>query len=242
MSKKRSFIGSFGFYLILLICIGALYVVVANLSNDEDEYGYTDFVSDLESSNITRMIIVQNKEIPTGEVRLILKDGTSESFYVLDTEEVRDMALLQGLDPVIRDVKGDNTFLTTVLPNLIFLVVMFIMLTMYMNPGARGNAGLVSFGKNHAQLIMPKDGKSVTFKDVAGIIEEKEELTEIVDFLANPKKYIDVGARIPKGVILVGPPGTGKTLLAKAVAGEAGVPFFSISGSDFVEMFVGGSA
>ena len=239
MSKKRSFIGSFGFYLILLICIGALYVVVANLSNDEDEYGYTDFVSDLESSNITRMIIVQNKEIPTGEVRLILKDGTSESFYVLDTEEVRDMALLQGLDPVIRDVKGDNTFLTTVLPNLIFLVVMFIMLTMYMNPGARGNAGLVSFGKNHAQLIMPKDGKSVTFKDVAGIIEEKEELTEIVDFLANPKKYIDVGARIPKGVILVGPPGTGKTLLAKAVAGEAGVPFFSISGSDFVEMFVG---
>ncbi len=239
VSKKRSFIGSFGFYLILLICIGALYVVVANLSNDEDEYGYTDFVSDLESSNITRMIIVQNKEIPTGEVRLILKDGTSESFYVLDTEEVRDMALLQGLDPVIRDVKGDNTFLTTVLPNLIFLVVMFIMLTMYMNPGARGNAGLVSFGKNHAQLIMPKDGKSVTFKDVAGIIEEKEELTEIVDFLANPKKYIDVGARIPKGVILVGPPGTGKTLLAKAVAGEAGVPFFSISGSDFVEMFVG---
>ncbi len=239
VNKKRSFVGSFGFYLILLICIGALYVVVANLGNDGDEYGYTDFVSDLEASNIARMVIVQNKEIPTGEVRLVLKDGTSESFYVLDTEEVRDMALQRGLDPVIRDVKGDNAFLTNVLPNLIFLVVMFIMLAMYMNPGARGNAGLVSFGKNHAQIIMPKDGKSVTFKDVAGITEEKEELTEIVDFLANPKKYIEVGARIPKGVILVGPPGTGKTLLAKAVAGEAGVPFFSISGSDFVEMFVG---
>ncbi len=239
VNKKRSFVGSFGFYLILLICIGALYVVVANLGNDGDEYGYTDFVSDLEASNIARMVIVQNKEIPTGEVRLVLKDGTSERFYVLDTEEVRDMALQRGLDPVIRDVKGDNAFLTNVLPNLIFLVVMFIMLAMYMNPGARGNAGLVSFGKNHAQIIMPKDGKSVTFKDVAGITEEKEELTEIVDFLANPKKYIEVGARIPKGVILVGPPGTGKTLLAKAVAGEAGVPFFSISGSDFVEMFVG---
>ena len=225
--------------LLLLLIAGGFWFVSGQMTRN---YSYTEkqFQEDVEDGIVSEVIIRPNKEIPTGQVVARLKTGEEKSFYSLDVKEIQDM-LEEESDAAISvaDVPGDNVFMSSVLP-LILMVVMVLVIMNVMNRQMSGgsNAKMMNFGKSRARMSTDAD-KKVTFKDVAGLEEEKEELEEIVDFLKDPQKYVKVGARIPKGVLLVGPPGTGKTLLAKAVAGEAGVPFFSISGSDFVEMFVG---
>ncbi len=225
--------------LLLLLIAGGFWFVSGQMTRN---YSYTEkqFQEDVEDGIVSEVIIRPNKEIPTGQVVARLKTGEEKSFYSLDVKEIQDM-LEEESDAAISvaDVPGDNVFMSSLLP-LILMVVMVLVIMNVMNRQMSGgsNAKMMNFGKSRARMSTDAD-KKVTFKDVAGLEEEKEELEEIVDFLKDPQKYVKVGARIPKGVLLVGPPGTGKTLLAKAVAGEAGVPFFSISGSDFVEMFVG---
>ncbi|MDO4440004.1 MAG: ATP-dependent zinc metalloprotease FtsH [Eubacteriales bacterium] len=203
------------------------------------EMTFTQFEEAVTQDNVTDVVINQNKAVPTGVVTLTLEDSeTSARVNVSDVNEVQKLLDKHDIDYRIGDIPKDSLFATTVLP-VILMLVGFMFITMLMSrQGGGANAKAMNFGKSRARLSTESD-KKVTFADVAGLREEKEELEEIVDFLKAPKKYIQVGARIPKGVLLEGPPGTGKTLLAKAVAGEAGVPFFTISGSDFVEMFVG---
>lgn len=225
--------------LLLLLIAGGFWFVSGQMTRN---YSYTEkqFQEDVEDGIVSEVIIRPNKEIPTGQVVARLKTGEEKSFYSLDVKEIQDMLEEESDSAIsVADVPGDNVFMSSVLP-LILMVVMVLVIMNVMNRQMSGgsNAKMMNFGKSRARMSTDAD-KKVTFKDVAGLEEEKEELEEIVDFLKDPQKYVKVGARIPKGVLLVGPPGTGKTLLAKAVAGEAGVPFFSISGSDFVEMFVG---
>lgn len=205
-------------------------------------YTYPTFLNDLESGEVTSVTVKQNGngETPTGELAVVLKDGSKKSLYVPDVKDViSDMDEHNMSNYYVTDVQRESFFLTAILPILIGVAVIIVFFTFMNNQSAGGgNSKVMNFGKSRAKMVIDTE-KKVTFKNVAGLDEEKEELWEIVDFLKAPKKYLQVGARIPKGVLLVGPPGTGKTLLAKAVAGEAGVPFFSISGSDFVEMFVG---
>ncbi|MGN0505369.1 MAG: ATP-dependent zinc metalloprotease FtsH [Lachnospiraceae bacterium] len=224
---------------VTIMLIVLLAVLLSNsIAGISNSYSYQSYLKDLESGTIKKIYISQNEEAPTGKVSVTFTDGSEKSFYVVNTETAWTAALNAGYDPVVQDVTKPS-WLLSLLPNLLLIVVMVIMFNM-MNAQAGGsNAKLMNFGKSRARLIMNNDGTGTKFKEVAGVEEEKEELWEIVDFLKNPKKYTQLGAKIPKGVILVGPPGTGKTLLAKAVAGEAGVPFFSISGSDFCEMYVG---
>lgn len=228
------------FYVLIFIMAIVLYMIWSRTLTQKSDYiSRSDFekIVDENKDNIKAISIVQNAEVPTGIVQVTLDNGELKQVYVSDVNEVE--AELRTKYPwyTMADVKRENWFLS-LLPSLLLVVVM-IVIFMYMNSqgSAAGGGYMMNFGKNRAKLAAG-DNK-ITFNDVAGLKEEKEELEEIVDFLKNPGKYNDVGARIPKGVILTGPPGTGKTLLAKAVAGEAGVPFFSISGSDFVEMFVG---
>ena len=205
-----------------------------------------NFISDIEAGNISKVEISQNSEVPTGTVKVTFAESgrNSERFNVPDVNDITSLVIAyDSVKLVVNDVERESIFLTTILPFLLIAAAM-IMVTLIINRQAAGGGGganskMMNFGKSRAKMTDPNAPGRVTFKDVAGLAEEKEELEEIVDFLKYPKKYIEIGARIPKGVILTGPPGTGKTLLAKAVAGEAGVPFFSISGSDFVEMFVG---
>ncbi|MCR5475811.1 MAG: ATP-dependent zinc metalloprotease FtsH [Lachnospiraceae bacterium] len=194
------------------------------------------FESYLASGEIAEVTIIQNAEVPTGEVMLQLKSGVTAYMYTSDVNEVVKELDKKFPTYTLEDVKREGWFASYVLPSLIIVVLMIVFFT-YMNGSAGGGSRMMNFGKSHAKLS--SGDNKMKFTDVAGLDEEKEDLEEIVDFLKNARKYVEVGARIPKGVILVGPPGTGKTLLAKAIAGEAGVPFFSISGSDFVEMFVG---
>ncbi|MBF1006440.1 MAG: ATP-dependent zinc metalloprotease FtsH [Lachnospiraceae bacterium] len=219
-----------------------------NLYNiNRNNYNYENFKTDLGKKLVASVDIFQNQATPTGEVEVIIgkdKNQRNESFYVPDVNEVVNLLRQEGFTSyVIHDITKQS-WLVTLMPYMLIFVMFFIMMMMMSaGPGLGGgggasNAKMVNFGKSRARMSSDKD-KKVTFNDVAGLKEEKDELEEIVDFLKNPAKYNTIGARIPKGVILTGPPGTGKTLLAKAVAGEAGVPFFSISGSDFVEMFVG---
>ncbi len=225
---------------VAILALGALIIWFAmSLGNADNSYGYSDFQKDLVKKDIIEMVIIQNEQVPTGQVRLVLKDGSQRSFYVVDTFLAFNDAIQNGVTPEVRDVKTQSVFLTSILPYLLIIVILFIFMSSMSIQSGGSNSRMMNFGRSRARMVTPDSGKTVTFKDVAGVEEEKDQLEEIVDFLKNPKKYIEVGARIPKGVILVGPPGTGKTLLAKAVAGEAGVPFFSVSGSDFVEMFVG---
>ncbi len=225
-------------------------VVFAIMQNSKkkSDYSYGDFLADLENNKVLSVTITQNEEIPTGKITVgIAGSDSKRSTYVTDVKAVENAIIEYNAENTksqvaynIGDVERESIFLTTILPFIIVAAVI-IFLFIFMNrqaAGGVGNAKMMNFGKSRARMMDP-NAKQVTFKQVAGLIEEKEELEEIVDFLKAPKKYMNLGARIPKGVILVGPPGTGKTLLAKAVAGEAGVPFFSISGSDFVEMFVG---
>ncbi len=228
------------FYVLIFIMAIVLYMIWSRTLTQRSDYiSRSDFetIIDEKKDNIKAISIIQNAEVPTGIVQVTLDTGELKQVYVSDVNEVE--AELRTKYPwyTMADVKRENWFLS-LLPSLLLVVVM-IVIFMYMNSqgSAAGGGYMMNFGKNRAKLAAG-DNK-ITFDDVAGLKEEKEDLEEIVDFLKNPGKYNDVGARIPKGVILTGPPGTGKTLLAKAVAGEAGVPFFSISGSDFVEMFVG---
>ena len=243
--KKQMKTGGIGFYiLILAIIFVAVYVSGAFNQTSNSNYNIASFREDWSSGKVTSVEILPNEEVPTGEIHVLLSDNTSVSFYVSDVKEIEELVMS---DPVLaKKCKVDNIqkpswVITTLLPYGLAIIAIFFLFSFLsaQSAGAGGsNAKMMNFGKSRAQRIDP-DEHAKRFRDVAGLKEEKEELEEIVDFLANPGKYTGVGARIPKGILLVGPPGTGKTLLAKAVAGEAGVPFFSLSGSDFVEMFVG---
>ena len=197
-----------------------------------------EFITDLDAGNVSEVVVQPNGEAPTGYLEIQMKNGVSHKLYATDITELETLVREYGFDPVVNDIERENWFLTYMLPMLVVLAVgIFLFMMMNAQQAGGGNGKMMNFGKSRAKMTL--GDKSVTFAQVAGLKEEKEELEEIVDFLKEPGKYTGVGARIPKGVLLEGPPGTGKTLLAKAVAGEAGVPFFSISGSDFVEMFVG---
>ncbi len=226
----------------LILVAGMLYYSISGMMQNS-HYKYNDFQKDLSQGKVKSVTINQNKEIPTGQIIIKLKDNSKEEVYVTDVNKVIDdlnaynKKAAKDINPTIKDVDRDSVFLTTILP-MVFMGIIVLVVIMMMNANAGGGAGkMANFGKNKAKKVV--DVKDMDFSKVAGLQEEKEELEEIVDFLKNPRKYIDLGARIPKGVLLEGPPGTGKTLLAKATAGEAKVPFFTISGSDFVEMFVG---
>lgn len=208
------------------------------LSGREEEYTRAEFIADLDAGNVSEIVIQPNGEAPTGYLEIQMKNGLNHKLYATDITELETLVREYGFDPVVNDIERENWFLTYMLPMMVVLAVgIFLFMMMNAQQAGGGNGKMMNFGKSRAKMSM--GDKSVTFAQVAGLKEEKEELEEIVDFLKEPGKYTGVGARIPKGVLLEGPPGTGKTLLAKAVAGEAGVPFFSISGSDFVEMFVG---
>ena len=237
---SKTFKGQHGFFILMLIAVIAVLWISTFMEGTMGNYSYQDYREDLVNGNVAEVVIYQNEEAPTGKVSIQLKDESIRSFNVVNTETAWEEAMQYGISPNVQDISKPNWFLTSVLPYVLIFIVMFFMFNMMAGQAGGGNSSkMMNFGKSRAKMTLNNDGKGTTFKEVAGVAEEKEELQEIVDFLKNPAKYTQVGAKIPKGVILVGPPGTGKTLLAKAVAGEAGVPFFSISGSDFVEMFVG---
>ncbi len=233
------------FYFFGIVVLVCLIIYSFSQSFVNNDYAYSDFLTDLKANNIKQLTIKQNKEVPTGKLVIKLSNSNeSKIVYVTDVNKViSDIDKVKAdnnkikLKPYIPDVSRDSVFLTSVLP-MILLGIVVVVVLMMMNANAGGGGGkMANFGKSRAKMVV--EIKNMDFTKVAGLEEEKEELEEIVDFLKDPKKYISLGARIPKGVLLEGPPGTGKTLLAKATAGEAGVPFFTISGSDFVEMFVG---
>lgn len=227
------------FVVMLLIYSFVSYYTHRNLSSGDEVYTYSQFEQDMAAGKIQSIEILQNEEVPTGRVNVEFTGGEEGSLYVTDVNEVIEDANQYAITYVVSNVSHASGLLNW-LPYLLIIIVMFVFMFMMMGRAAGGgsNGKMMNFGKSRAKMQDPHV-KKVQFNQVAGLQEEKEELKEIVDFLKNPGKFIEVGARIPKGVLLVGPPGTGKTLLAKAVAGEADVPFFSISGSDFVEMFVG---
>ena len=241
--KKQMKMSGIGFYLLVLAVIFCAVYFSGNIeSSSSDSYSIANLKKDLGNGNVTSASISQNQEIPTGEVVVKLKSGKNVDFYVSDVKDVQELLDQWNVSYKLGDVKKTSWVITTLLPYGLGFVAIFLLFSFLSAQSANsggGNSKMMNFGKSRARRIDPEDPHAKRFKDVAGLKEEKEELEEIVDFLANPGRYTDVGARIPKGIILVGPPGTGKTLLAKAVAGEAGVPFFSLSGSDFVEMFVG---
>ena len=244
--KKTSRMG-WGFYLIIvLIAILAIQASGAVRALHAGGYTYNDFRRELQGNLVASVEILPNEEVPTGQVVVRRNDDTQASFYVSDVKEIEKFCASQDSikdNVVLDDIQKPSWILTTLLPYVLgFLALFFLFTFMSAQNGGQGggaNMRMMDFGKSRATRINPDDPGAKHFSDVAGLQEEKQELEELVDFLAGPEKYTKMGARIPKGIILVGPPGTGKTLLAKAVAGEAGVPFFSLSGSDFVEMFVG---
>lgn len=241
MNNKRSNFTRIYFIGMAIIIIVMLYYAGSGLKSND--YKYNDLLNDLQNGKVTQLNISQNKEVPTGKVTVKLKDGSTKYVYITDVNQVisdiKDIndKTNQNIQPGIADVRRDSVFLTNILPMLLMGVVIVVVIMMMNANAAGGNSKMANFGKSRAKMVV--EVKNMDFSKVAGLKEEKEELEEIVDFLKNPNKYIMLGARIPKGILLEGPPGTGKTLLAKATAGEAGVPFFTISGSDFVEMFVG---
>ena len=234
--KQRQSMGGVGFLILMLLVIMFFSLKVPGMAT-ERELSYPEFMVYLENKTVESAQIRPNREVPTGEVVFETTSGDREEFNVLDVKEV-EMALRKaGVPYTTTSVRQDSYFMTVILPIALSAgVLIFLFMFINSRSGGGANAKMMNFGRSRARMVSTS---KVNFTKVAGLEEEKEELEEIVDFLKNPQKYTGVGARIPKGVILVGPPGTGKTLLAKAVAGEAGVPFFSISGSDFVEMFVG---
>ena len=238
MEKRKS--GGIGLYFVILLVFMIIYAITFSSRSSTGDYSYATFVKDVSDGKVNSVTIVQNAEVPTGKLYVEL-EGENRSRVVYTSDINKDQKLLQekNVSYFLSDVKRQNIWLiVAVVVGVTFVVIMFIVMITNRQAVGGSNSKMMNFGKSRARL-MNGDENRVTFKDVAGLEEEKEELEEIVDFLKDPVKYTNLGARIPKGVILTGPPGTGKTLLAKAVAGEAGVPFFSISGSDFVEMFVG---
>ena len=228
-----------GLYISVAVVLVLAYFLLRSGFLHTETYTYQYMQTAVEDGKVAKVEVHQNAQVPTGYLNVHMTDGSVDRVNVSDVNEAVKYLDEQGINCYIHDVPQESIFLNNVLPMLLMVVVVMVMFMMMNRQAASGGGNkMMNFGKSRATMISP-DAKKVTFKDVAGLQEEKEELEEIVDFLKDPKKYLQVGARIPKGVLLVGPPGTGKTLLAKAVAGEAGVPFFSISGSDFVEMFVG---
>ena len=248
MEKKQSKGGGFIFYVLIAVIVGVIFFAVRNNANKGKDYSYAQFVTDVELGVVESVTIIQNEETPTGKIYVDYVGGkvSSKMAYVSDVNQVQQIIIDYNaksevdITVELEDVERPGFFVTVLLPIIIvgIAVLIFIMVLGRSAGSGGGGSKMMNFGKSRAKLVDPT-AKGITFKQVAGLMEEKEELEEIVDFLKNPVKYRELGARIPKGVLLVGPPGTGKTLIAKAVAGEAGVPFFSISGSDFVEMFVG---
>lgn len=237
MSKQPSRIG---LYLILIVLLVSGYFYLNNQVTNQSDYTIEALEQAAEKGRVHEAVIYQNREVPTGSVTADIEGEGQKRVYVTDVKEAQQMLAENNISAQVKNVPQQNMFLTTLLPLLLtggLVIFLFMMMNRQMSGGG-SNSKMVNFGKSRARMMLPDD-KKVTFQNVAGLQEEKEDLVEVVDFLKAPQKYTSVGARIPKGVLLVGPPGTGKTLLAKAVAGEAGVPFFSISGSDFVEMFVG---
>lgn len=224
-------------YFVVMLVLLALLVVPSFMDNNRIEYTRGELMNDLEAGRVVSADITPSRQTPTGEVTVTLESGLEKTLYVTDVSEIEQFLISFNIDPNVEKVQEENWFLTSILPMLVSVVVLIVFFTMMNGQNGGSNAKMMNFGKSRAKLSMG-DG-TITLKDVAGLQEEKEELEEIVEFLKDPAKFTKVGARIPKGVLLEGAPGTGKTLLAKAIAGEAGVPFFSISGSDFVEMFVG---
>lgn len=239
MSKKNKAMGGFSPFILMLFIL-ILYWFVFRIGANRNVMTYEEFTKALKEDRIESVVIEQKKAVPTGQLEIQFKDKNAEEKYlnVSDVNEAQALLENAGIEKIkVLAVPEESVFLNTWLP-IILMTGVIVVLFIFMSRQGGANAKAMSFGRNRAKMSNPSD-KHITFAQVAGLSEEKEELEEIVDFLKNPKKYIQVGARIPKGVLLVGPPGTGKTLLAKAVAGEAEVPFFTISGSDFVEMFVG---
>ena len=243
MNNKKSSYRGLGFYigLILIVILVWYWLDGSSLTNN---YTKAEFETSLKAEEVQKVSVVQNREVPTGSLEITFSDGSSKVLYTSDVNDLQTlMEDYDFTDYTVADVPAES-WLMNLLPLLLVFAAMFILFMMMNNQAAAssgGNSKMMNFGKSRAKMTTDEN-KTVTFANVAGLKEEKEELEEIVDFLRSPKKYTQLGARIPKGVLLVGPPGTGKTLLAKAIAGEAGVPFFSISASDFVEMFVGGGA
>jgi len=229
---------NWGIYIIIAVLVVAAFMMLRGGLSMQETYSLQEYSAALDSGNVVKVEIHQNSQVPTGQLYVYLKDGTTRKLNVSDVKEAQVQLTEKDVPTVLFDIPKESMFMTTIFPVLLMGVMMIFLFSMMNRQASGGNNKMMNFGKSRATLTTP-DSKRVTFKEVAGLQEEKEDLQEIVDFLKEPKKYLQVGARIPKGVLLVGPPGTGKTLLAKAVAGEAGVPFFSISGSDFVEMFVG---
>ena len=236
MERKNS--GMSFFMLILVVIIIASMLMQSSLFSGGN-YSYSSYLNDVSNGNVTAAVIHQNKEAPTGSITYTV-DGKQHTVNVADVSKEQQYLLEHDVNITLQDVPRESYLMTTILPMFLLFGGFFLIFMMMNNRAAAGGGSnpMANFGKSRATMADSRKNP-VTFKQVAGLEEEKEELAEVVDFLKNPKKYTDLGARIPKGILLVGPPGTGKTLLAKAVAGEAGVPFFSISGSDFVEMFVG---
>lgn len=241
MNNKRSGFRGFGVYLILVLAVIAIWYWLDG-NNVTNTYTRQQFETALAEGKVTQVNVVPNREVPTGSVNITFSDSSTQVMLVSDVAEIEQYMRDAGFKTYTVQNPPEESWLLTLLPYLIIFAAIFIFFMIMTNQAAANSGGgskMMNFGKSRARRMSDDPAKRVKFSDVAGLQEEKEELEEIVDFLRAPKKYTQLGARIPKGVLLVGPPGTGKTLLAKAIAGEAGVPFFSISGSDFVEMFVG---
>ena len=238
-TKNRPRFGGFGVYAMLILLVIILWYTFTNNSTTSD-FTQNNLWKAIREEKVVSIRVEQNREVPTGYLNIKLKDGSTERMYTSDVNEIQKELKEKDFTQFVVDDVPSESWIMTLLPYLLIFGAIFILFMIMSNNAAANNSGgkMMNFGKSRAKLSTEEDNH-MTFENVAGLKEEKEELEELVDFLRAPKKYTNLGARIPKGVLLVGPPGTGKTLLAKAVAGEAGVPFFSISGSDFVEMFVG---
>lgn len=239
MTKSSRPKGLGGTFVLILILLG-LTIWISSMKSKETGYNWNQFIRDYEADQIETAICTPNSQVPTATITFLMRDGRREMLIVSDVTKIEELMHAKDIETIMQDMPSENWFLYYVLPILIvFIVFIFFFSMMNAQAGGGGSTGkMMNFGKSRAQMTQAGEG-NVTLKDVAGLREEKEDLQEIIEFLRAPGKFTKVGARIPKGVLLEGPPGTGKTLLAKAVAGEANVPFFSISGSDFVEMFVG---
>lgn len=240
MNKNRHYNVYFGVVILLLIFVAFLEFSKDRLGASSGAYTEGQLVQDLQENQVAGAVIMPNSETPTGAARITLKDGTEEILYATDVTQIESLLRQNKIDPEVRDIPGDNWLVNWFLPILVIMILCVIIFVSMNNAQAASSGGsrMMNFGKSRAKMSNADENK-VKLQDVAGLQEEKEQLAELITFLKDPGKFTKVGARIPKGVLLEGAPGTGKTLLARAVAGEAGVPFFSISGSDFVEMFVG---
>ena len=240
-NKRGSRFSGVGVYLFIVVIAAMFIMYVSRMNSGAGDYTYGEFVNDVNKGKVESVVIRQNSEVPTGELSVKVSGVQNvKNVYVSDVKQVEEILLDKNISYTLKDVTRQSVLLTSILPFGLSLVVLIFFMMMFTRQagGGGGNAKMMNFGKSRARMVSG-EYKKVTFKDVAGLNEQKEELEEIVDFIKDTVRYTSLGARIPKGVILTGAPGTGKTLLAKAVAGEANVPFFSISGSDFVEMFVG---